>query len=36
LSIEETNRNNAFKDTIRTDEILARQEISKRRLKSSA
>jgi hypothetical protein len=36
LSIEETNRNNAFKDTIRTDEIIARQEISKDRLKSSA
>ena len=29
LSIEETNRNNAFKDKIRTDEILARQKIAK-------
>jgi hypothetical protein len=36
LSIEESNRNNAFKDTIRTDEILARQEINKHRLKSLA
>jgi hypothetical protein len=36
LNIEETNRNNDFKDTIRTDEILARQEINKDRLKSSA
>jgi hypothetical protein len=29
LSIEEANRNNAFKDKIRTDEILARQKIAK-------
>jgi hypothetical protein len=29
LSIEETNRNDAFKDKIRTDEILARQEMIK-------
>ena len=36
LSIEETNKNNAFKDKIRTDEILARQQINKHRLKSSA
>ncbi len=28
LSIEESNRNNAFKDKIRTDEILARQKIN--------
>jgi hypothetical protein len=28
LTIEETNRNNAFKDKIRTDEILARQRIN--------
>jgi len=28
LSIEEANRNNAFKDKIRTDEILARQKIA--------
>ena len=27
LSIEEENRNNAFKDKVRTDEILARQKI---------
>jgi 23S rRNA pseudoU1915 N3-methylase RlmH len=32
LSIEETNRNNFFKDKIRTDEILARQEINRHRL----
>ena len=31
LSIEEANRNNAFKDKIRTDEILARQKIAKGR-----
>jgi hypothetical protein len=31
LSIEETNRNNAFKDKIRTDEILARQKMNRRR-----
>jgi glycosyltransferase involved in cell wall biosynthesis len=31
LSIEDANRNNAFKDKIRTDEILARQKIAKRR-----
>jgi hypothetical protein len=36
LSIEEINRNNAFKDTVRTDEILARQQIKKHRLESSA
>jgi len=29
LSIEETNRNHAFKDKIRTDEILARQKMNK-------
>jgi hypothetical protein len=29
LSIEGANRNNAFKDKIRTDEILARQKIAK-------
>jgi len=29
LGIEETNRNDAFKDRIRTDEILARQEMAK-------
>ena len=29
LTIEETNRNDAFKDSIRTREILARQEINK-------
>lgn len=29
LTIEETNRNNAFKDSIRSQEILARQEINK-------
>lgn len=32
LSIEEANRNNAFKDKIRTDEILARQKINRHRL----
>jgi glycosyltransferase involved in cell wall biosynthesis len=32
LSIEETNRNNAFKDKIRTEEILARQKINHNRL----
>lgn len=31
LSIDEANRNNAFKDRIRTEEILARQKISKER-----
>jgi len=31
LSIEEANRNNAFKDKIRTDEILARQKIARER-----
>ena len=31
LSIEEANRNDAFKDKIRTEEIAARQEIAKRR-----
>jgi hypothetical protein len=31
LSIEEANRNDAFKDKIRTDEILARKKIAKRR-----
>lgn len=31
LSIEETNRNDAFKDKIRTEEIFARKEIAKRR-----
>jgi hypothetical protein len=31
LSIEEVNRNDAFKDKIRTDEILARQKIAKER-----
>jgi glycosyltransferase involved in cell wall biosynthesis len=31
LSIEEANRNDAFKDNIRTDEILAREKIAKRR-----
>jgi hypothetical protein len=31
LSIEEANRNNAFKDKIRTEEILARQKIVKER-----
>jgi hypothetical protein len=31
LSIEETNRNNAFKDKIRTKEIIARQKITKER-----
>jgi GT2 family glycosyltransferase len=31
LTIEETNRNNAFKDRIRTDEILARQELIRER-----
>jgi len=31
LSIEEANRNNAFKDKIRTEEILARQKILKER-----
>lgn len=36
LSVEETNRNDAFKDKIRTDEILARQQINKNKLKSSA
>jgi hypothetical protein len=36
LSIEAANKNNAFKDTVRTDEILARQQINKHRLKSSA
>ncbi len=34
LSIEETNKNNAFKDKIRTDEILIRQQINRGRLKS--
>ncbi|HQO62606.1 MAG TPA: hypothetical protein PK528_03245, partial [Syntrophorhabdus sp.] len=29
LTIEEANRNNAFKDSIRTEEIHARQQISK-------
>jgi hypothetical protein len=29
LTIEQTNRNNAFKDSIRTQEILARQEINR-------
>ncbi|MBA4418068.1 MAG: glycosyl transferase [Syntrophus sp. (in: bacteria)] len=33
LSIEATNRNNAFKDKVRTDEILARQEIMGQGLK---
>ena len=36
LSIEETNKNDAFKDTVRTDEILARQRIIKHQPKSSA
>jgi hypothetical protein len=36
LSIDEANTNNTFKDKIRTDEILARQQINKHRLKSSA
>ncbi len=31
LSIEDANRNNAFKDKIRTDEILARQKMNRRR-----
>lgn len=31
LTLEKTNRNDAFKDTIRTEEILARIEINKRR-----
>ncbi len=31
LSIDETNRNNAFKDKIRTEEILARQKMAKER-----
>jgi glycosyltransferase involved in cell wall biosynthesis len=31
LSLEETNRNDAFKDKIRTEEIAARKEIAKRR-----
>jgi hypothetical protein len=31
LSIEEANRNDAFKDQIRTEEIAARKEIAKRR-----
>ena len=31
LSIEVANRNNAFKDEIRTDEILARQKLNRRR-----
>ncbi len=31
LSIEETNRNDAFKDKIRTEEIFARQKMAKRR-----
>ena len=35
LSIEETNKNDTFKDKIRTVEIIARQEINKHRLKSS-
>jgi hypothetical protein len=30
LCIDETNRNNAFKDALRTEEILARQEIIKK------
>jgi hypothetical protein len=33
LSIEATNRNDAFKDRVRTDEILARQTINSHRLK---
>jgi hypothetical protein len=36
LSIEEVNRNDAFKDRVRTDEILARQKINCRRLKPTA
>ncbi len=36
LSIEETNKNDAFKDKIRTVEIITRQEINNHRLKSSA
>ena len=36
LSIEETNKNDTFKDKIRTVEIIARQKINKHRLKSSA
>jgi hypothetical protein len=35
LSIEEANKNDAFKDKIRTVEIIARQKINKHRLKSS-
>jgi glycosyltransferase involved in cell wall biosynthesis len=35
LSIEETNKNNTFKDKIRTVEIIARKEKNKHRLKSS-
>jgi hypothetical protein len=31
LSVEETNRNDAFKDKVRTDEILARQEMNRER-----
>jgi glycosyltransferase involved in cell wall biosynthesis len=36
LSIEETNKNDTFKDKIRTVEILTRQQINKHRLKTSA
>ena len=36
LSIDEINKNNAFKDKIRTDEILARQEMNRCLPKSSA
>ena len=36
LSTEAANKNNTFKDKVRTDEILARQEINKHRLKPSA
>jgi hypothetical protein len=36
LSIEEANRNDAFKDKIRTEEILARQKMNRRRQTSTA
>jgi hypothetical protein len=35
LTLEEANRNDAFKDKVRTDEILARQKIAKRKAHSA-
>jgi hypothetical protein len=36
LSVEETNKNDTFKDKVRTVEIITRQKMNKHRLKSSA